>query len=82
MLSTIKTRIQTGASPSTIPIKVIKMPRREYLKYFAKDNEGNYVGSEPRREWTEEMLEKDFGRWKDAPAARWRVDVQSGIERR
>jgi hypothetical protein len=27
-------------------VKVKMMPRGEYLKYYAKDEEGNYIGSE------------------------------------
>jgi hypothetical protein len=31
--------------------KAVKMPRGEYKKHFVKDAEGNYVGTEPEREW-------------------------------
>ena len=44
--------------------KVVFMPRKEYTKYFAKDNAGNYIGSEPARQWTEEELEEKFGEFK------------------
>lgn len=48
--------------------KVIYMPRREYLKFFAKDLKGEYVGSEPFRLWSEGELEREFGRYKpDVP---------------
>lgn len=43
--------------------KVVFMPRREYKKYFAKDKEGQYIGTEPQREWTEEELEDEFGQY-------------------
>ena len=40
------------------------MPRRDYLKYFAKDYDGSYIGTEPQRTWTEEELEETFGMYK------------------
>lgn len=39
------------------------MPRREYKKYFAKDKEGRYIGTEPQRQWTEEELDDEFGQY-------------------
>jgi hypothetical protein len=45
-------------------IKVVFMPRREYLKYFAKDYDGRYIGTEPERGWTEGELEAEFGRYR------------------
>jgi hypothetical protein len=41
-------------------VKVIYMPRREYLKYFARDLKGDYIGSEPYRRWREEELVETF----------------------
>ncbi|KAI9647572.1 hypothetical protein NHQ30_003957 [Ciborinia camelliae] len=49
--------------------KVIYMPRREYLKYFARGQSGEYVGTEPHRRWTEEELEQTFGKFRP-PAKR------------
>lgn len=43
--------------------KAVRMPRREYKKFFAKDKGGNYIGTEPQREWTEEELEDEFGQY-------------------
>lgn len=40
------------------------MPRGEYLKYFAKDTAGNYIGTEPYRAWTAEELEEAYGRYR------------------
>ena len=38
------------------------MPRRDYKRYFARDREGNYAGTEqPEREWDEEDLAREFG---------------------
>ena len=42
-------------------VKVVFMPRRDYLKYFAKDDDGAYIGTEPQKQWTEEELEERFG---------------------
>ncbi|CAD6443529.1 bfd9d5a9-58d4-4a48-80d0-dcb302a45a12 [Sclerotinia trifoliorum] len=49
--------------------KVIYMPRREYLKHFARGQSGEYIGTEPHRRWTEEELEQTFGRFRP-PAKR------------
>ncbi|KFY92800.1 hypothetical protein V500_04027 [Pseudogymnoascus sp. VKM F-4518 (FW-2643)] len=43
--------------------KAVWMPRREYKKFFAKDKDGKYIGTEPQREWTEEELEEEFGQY-------------------
>lgn len=44
--------------------KVVYMPRREYLKYFARGLKGEYTGSEPYKQWTEEELEETFKQYK------------------
>jgi hypothetical protein len=44
------------------------MPRRKDLKYFARDEKKNYVGSEPERTWTDEQLDGMFGQYQPAPA--------------
>jgi hypothetical protein len=44
--------------------KVFFMPRAEYLKHFAKDYDGRYIGTEPRQEWTVEKLEERYGNYK------------------
>jgi len=46
-----------------IKMKVVYMPRREYLKFFARGLKGEYVGSEPYRQWTEDELENAFGKY-------------------
>lgn len=44
------------------------MPRKDYKRYFARDRDGKYVGTEqPEREWTVEELEEAFGRFQDLP---------------
>lgn len=45
----------------------MKMPRKDYKKYFARDREGNYAGTEPEREWSREELDRDFGQYQDMP---------------
>jgi hypothetical protein len=44
--------------------KVVFMPRREYLKYFARGLKGEYVGTEPERRWTEQELDERFVEYK------------------
>jgi hypothetical protein len=44
--------------------KVFFMPRAEYLKHFAKDYEGKYIGTEPQKAWTIEELEERYGKYK------------------
>lgn len=45
-------------------MKVAFMPRREYLKFFARGLEGEYIGSEPYKRWTEQELEVEFGKYR------------------
>ncbi|EPE36351.1 hypothetical protein GLAREA_05689 [Glarea lozoyensis ATCC 20868] len=40
--------------------KVVYMPRREYMKFFARDLKGEYVGTEPYRRWSEGELDEVF----------------------
>lgn len=42
-------------------VKIVYMPREEYLKYFAMDKDGNYSGTEPGRTWTDAELNEAFG---------------------
>jgi len=45
-------------------MKVVFMPRREYQKFFARDLKGEYIGTEPYRQWKEEVLEEMYGKYK------------------
>ncbi len=45
-------------------VRVVYMPRKEYEKWFKRDEKGVYVGSEPYRRWREEELEREFARYK------------------
>ena len=42
------------------------MPRKEYLKYFARDRYNIYIGTEKERLWTDGDLEVMFGRYRAA----------------
>jgi hypothetical protein len=44
--------------------KVVFMPRAEYLKHFAKDYDGQYIGTEPQKDWTAEELEEKYGKYR------------------
>ena len=41
------------------------MPRKDYKRYFARDKDGNYAGTEPEREWSREDLDRDFGEYQE-----------------
>lgn len=68
-----------GSDKDSRPMKVVRMPRREYLKYFAKDDKCNYIGTEPQKEWTAAELEEKFGQYQNLPPTEWVVNVPSGL---
>lgn len=47
------------------------MPRRDYLRHFARDEEGNYIGTEKEEIWTESDLEEEFGKYRQAKQKTW-----------
>lgn len=47
------------------------MPRREYLRHFACDEAGRYIGTEKEASWTERDLEREFGAYKLVEPRRW-----------
>jgi hypothetical protein len=47
------------------------MPRRDYLKYFAKDEDGAYIGSEPYKKRTEEELKEEFAKYRPQVGKKW-----------
>lgn len=47
--------------------KAVKMPRGEYKRYFARDREGNYAGTEPEKGWDEEELIERYGPYQELP---------------
>ncbi|KAG9240647.1 hypothetical protein BJ878DRAFT_483656 [Calycina marina] len=40
--------------------KVVYMPRREYLMHFACNEKGEYSGTKPKKEWTEDELNEKY----------------------
>ena len=61
----MSTRI--SGTPDPDRYTAIKMPRKDYKRYFARDKDGNYAGTDPEREWSEEDLKRDFGEYQDMP---------------
>jgi len=51
-------------------VKVVYMPRRDYVKWFKRDEKNEYCGTEPFRRWREEELEEMFGKYKPVPVGR------------
>ncbi|TKA63882.1 hypothetical protein B0A55_10146 [Friedmanniomyces simplex] len=47
--------------------KVIRMPRGDYRRHFARDAERRYAGTEPEREWSAEDLRRGFGQYQETP---------------
>ncbi|KAH8593719.1 hypothetical protein B0O99DRAFT_688552 [Bisporella sp. PMI_857] len=63
LLSRIKTGLPEEKKSNGRLTKVVYMPRRDYLKWFARDKAGQYIGTEPKREWTEAQLDAAFKQW-------------------
>ena len=58
---------KTKEDGKTSITKVVYMPRRDYLKFFARGLKGEYIGSEPYKQWTEEELDETFKEYKPPP---------------
>lgn len=56
-----------SGSPDPDRYTAIKMPRGDYKRYFARDKNGNYAGTEPEREWSDLDLKERFGEFQDMP---------------
>jgi hypothetical protein len=54
------------------------MPRREYLKYFAHDDYGNYIGSEVQRSWSKKELDAEFVAYQHTLPPRWMICEEDG----
>lgn len=54
------------------------MPRREYLKYFARDRDGNYVGSEKEQGWSVKELDDTFGAYSVRQPRKWVLHNEDG----
>jgi len=52
-------------------IKVVRMPRSEYLRHFKRDKAGNYVGTEEERSWTGGELDERYGKYWEWGNPRW-----------
>lgn len=57
------------------------MPRSAYIKYFARNEVDEYVGTEPERSWGDEDLEEAFGRYRDFRPTRWVMKSEDGGSR-
>ncbi|KAK6392001.1 hypothetical protein LTR65_004125 [Meristemomyces frigidus] len=47
--------------------EAIKMPRADYKRYFVRDKNGNYAGTEPERQWCESEVMREFSAYQDMP---------------
>ena len=54
------------------------MPRKEYLKYFARDRNNVYIGTEREVIWTDEELHKKFGIYRASERPKWIVGKDAG----
>ncbi|KAL5354292.1 hypothetical protein ACLOAV_000380 [Pseudogymnoascus australis] len=59
-------------------VVVAMMPRREYLRHFAHDEEGRYVGTEKEESWSEGDLEEEFGQYRLVEPRQWVVRNSGG----
>jgi hypothetical protein len=59
----VSTRVSSPADQCRYT--ALKMPRKDYKKYFARDRDGNYAGTEPEKEWSEAELQIRFGEFQD-----------------
>ena len=60
-------RVSTRVSSPTDTCRytALKMPRKDYKRYFARDREGGYAGTDPEREWSEAELRGMFERFQN-----------------
>ncbi|OBT55345.1 hypothetical protein VE04_04906 [Pseudogymnoascus sp. 24MN13] len=58
---------------------VAMMPRRDYLRYFAHDESGRYVGTEKEESWSEGDLEEEFGHYRLMEPRQWVVRNSGGV---
>lgn len=67
-----------SSNPKNSNIKVVRVPRSEYRKHFARDKNNIYVGTEPERMWTIEELDEEFGMYQDLPPPLWSMVESDG----
>lgn len=58
--------------------KVIRLPRSEYLKNFARDNNNNYIGTEAEKVWSEEDLDAVYGKYWEWERTKWVLRHEAG----
>jgi hypothetical protein len=39
------------------------MPRREYHRHHRHDIHGNYAGTEPQQDWSDDMIKSHYGHY-------------------
>ena len=54
------------------------MPRRDYLKHFARNGDGDYIGTERERRWSEQELENAFGAYRLRQPRKWVLCNENG----
>ena len=52
---------KSETNDNTVITKVVFMPDGDSKKWYAKDDEGKYVGLEPYRQWSEKELDERWG---------------------
>lgn len=57
---------------------MMRMPRKDYFKYFSRDAYGVYTGTEPDRDWSEEDVELMFGKYKLCERPNWVIANKGG----
>jgi len=55
------------AQPDADTYKAVKMPRGDYQRHFRHDKDGNYSGTEPEREWSEDEIKGRYDQYRDVP---------------
>ena len=78
-LRSFKSRVLgRGKFISCSDVRVVRMPRKEYLKYFARDRNNVYIGTEREMIWTDEELELRFAKYRGAERPKWIVGRDAG----
>jgi len=66
-LRRVSTRLSRNGGEDDPQYKAVKMPRREYLRHFRRDEHGNYAGTEPEQEWDETELMEKYAEYQSIP---------------
>jgi len=65
--SRLHTRVAPSHTKREGKFKALRMPRADFQRYFVRDGEGNYSGSEPERLWSEAELMQEYGKYQGDP---------------